>query len=46
MISTAMFGTGEEMIIQLQKPGYWVIGACIAAIVTWEIAQAIDNSKK
>ncbi len=46
ILPTLMFRTEEKMNILFRQPEYWVISAFIAAVVTWQVVQAINNSKK
>lgn len=46
ILPTVMFRTEDEMTLLFRQPEYWVISAFIAAAVTWQVVQSINNSKK
>lgn len=46
ILPTLMFRPEDEINTLFRQPEYWVISAFIAAIVTWQVVQAINNSKK
>ena len=46
ILPTILIRTEEEVNTLFRQPEYWVISAFIAATVTWQIVQGINNSKK
>lgn len=46
ILPTLLLRTEDEVNTLFQQPEYWVISAFIAATVTWQVVQGINNSKK
>lgn len=46
ILPTILLRPKEEANTLFRQPEYWVISVFIAAIVTWQIVQGINNSKK
>lgn len=46
LLPTAIFRTEDERNVLFQQSEYWAITVFIAAAVTWQVIQAINNSKK
>jgi hypothetical protein len=46
ILPSLMFRTEDEMNTLFRQPEYWALSTFIAAIVTWQVVQAINNSKK
>ncbi len=44
ILPTLIFKTEDAMNILFRQPGYWVMSAFIATIVTWNFVQFINNS--
>ncbi|MCI9177183.1 MAG: hypothetical protein HFJ28_01025 [Clostridia bacterium] len=45
ILPTVLLKTKDEMNILFQQPKYWIITLFIAAIVTWQIVKATNDSK-
>ena len=46
ILPTILLRTEEEVNTLFRQPGYWAVSVFIAATVTWQIVQWINNSKK
>ena len=46
MVPTVIFRTKDEINILFRQPGYWIITAGIALVLTWQIIQVIKKYKK
>ena len=46
IVPTLIFRTRDEVKILFRKPEYWAISILISVIITWQVVQDMNNSKK